>query len=131
MATAAFGDIPGGVAGALILTSAVIGGTATAVSGTADVLGVSTKTDVSKAQGALEATGNLPGLVTTVATGGNLKAGQTAGTLGDIASLAANPKEAVKNWATAADAVRTLMGAKDLVTSLLHQAPCNCESVAP
>jgi len=116
--TAAFGDAPGGVAGALILTSAVMGGTATAVSGTADVLGATTKTDVSKAQEALEATGNLPGLVTTVATGGNLKAGQTAGTLGDIASLAVSPKEAVKNVATAADSVRTLMGAKDLATSV-------------
>ena len=57
-----------------------MGGTATAVSGTADVLGAATKTDVSKGQEVLEATGNLPGLVTTVATGGNLKAGQTAGT---------------------------------------------------
>lgn len=120
--TAAFGDAPGGVAGALILTSAVIGGTATAVSGTADVLGAATKTDVSKGQEALEATGNLPGLVTTVATGGNLKAGQTAGTLGDMASLAASPKEAVKNVATFADAVRTLMGAKDLATSVWNSA---------
>src|SRR3977135_1079943 len=44
VAAAAAGDVPGGVAGALILTSAVIGGTATAVSGTADVLGAATKT---------------------------------------------------------------------------------------
>jgi hypothetical protein len=118
VATAAGGDVPGGVAGALILTSAVMGGTATAVSGTVDVLGAATKTDVSKGQEALEATGNLPGLVATVATGGNLKAGQTAGTLGDIASLTASPKEAVKNVATTVDAVRTLMGAKDLAASV-------------
>ena len=130
VATTAFGDAPGGVAGALILTSAAIGGTATAVSGTADVLGAATKTDVSKGQEALEATGNLPGLVTTVATGGNLKAGQVASTLGDVASLAAAPKDAMKNAATFADAVRTGMGATSLLGQVMS-APCNCESIGP
>ncbi len=118
MATAAGGDAPGGAAGAAILFSAVLGGTTTAVSGTVDVIGAATKTDVSKGQEALEATGNLPGLVTTAATGGNLTAGKAAGTLGDVASLAMSPKEAVKNMFTAADAVRTLMGAKDLATGV-------------
>lgn len=61
VATTAFGDVPGGVAGALIVTSAILGGTTTAVSGVADVVGTATKTDVSKGQEALEATSNLPG----------------------------------------------------------------------
>ena len=128
--TAAFGDVPGGVAGALLLTSAALGGTTTAVSGAIDVLGAATKTDVSKGQEALEATGNLPGLVTTVATGGNLKAGKVAGTLGDAASLAAKPKDAMKNAATFVDAVRTVMGATSLLRQVMS-APCNCESTAP
>jgi hypothetical protein len=115
VATAAFGDAPGGVAGALILTSATLGGTVTTVSGVTDVLGATTHTDVSKAQEALDATSNLPGLAVSAA-GGNLKAGQTVAAISDTAQLAVSPREAVKNVATTADSVRTLMGAKDLVT---------------
>ena len=117
VATAAVGDAPGGVAGALILTSAVLGGTVTTVSGVTDVLGATTHTDVSKAQEALDATSNLPGLAVSAA-GGNLKAGQTVATISDTAQLALSPREAVKNPATTVDAVRTVMGAKDLASSV-------------
>ncbi|MGA9132307.1 MAG: hypothetical protein WB384_09915 [Candidatus Sulfotelmatobacter sp.] len=77
IATVAAGDVPGGVAGGVIVASAVIGGSATTVSGVADVAGAATKTDVHEAQEVLDATGNLPGLAVTAASGGNLKAGQT------------------------------------------------------
>jgi RHS repeat-associated protein len=108
IATVALGDVPGGVAGAVIVASAGIGGAATFVSGTVDVAGAASNTDVSEAQEVLEATGNLPGLVVTDATGGNLKAGQTAATISDAASLALSPKDATKNVFTAVDAGRTL-----------------------
>ena len=117
IATAAGGDVPGGVAGAVILSSAVLGGTVTTVSGVADVAGAATKTDVHEAQEALDATSNAAGLVVTAATGGNMKAGQTAATVGDMASLAMSPKEATKNVATAVDAGRTVFSAGSLLKS--------------
>jgi RHS repeat-associated protein len=117
IATAAGGDVPGGVAGAVILSSAVLGGTVTTVSGVADVAGAATKTDVHEAQEALDATSNAAGLVVTAATGGNMKAGQTAATVGEMASLAMSPKEATKNVATAVDAGRTVFSAGSLLKS--------------
>lgn len=93
-------------------------------------LGRQRRRTLARGQEALEATGNLPGLVTTVATGGNLKAGQVASTLGDVASLAAAPKDAMKNAATFADSVRTVMGATSLLGQVMS-APCNCESIGP
>jgi hypothetical protein len=79
IATLAVGDVPGGITGAVLVGSALLTGTTVGVSGVADVAGAATKTNVNEATEALEATSNFPGLVTTVATGGNLKAGQTAG----------------------------------------------------
>jgi hypothetical protein len=108
IATAAFGDAPGGVAGVLLVASAALGGASTAVSGVADVAGAATHTDVSKAQDALDATGNLGGLVVTAASGGNFKAGQTAATMTEVATLAVSPKDAFRNTATVVDAARTV-----------------------
>ena len=116
VATAAFGDAPGGVAGALILTSATLGGTVTTVSGVTDVLGATTHTDVSKAQEALDATSNLPGLAVSAA-GGNLKAGQTVATISDTAQLAISPRDATKNLATTVDAGRTVFSAGGMLKS--------------
>jgi RHS repeat-associated protein len=117
VATAAGGDAPGGVAGTLLIANAAFGGAVTAVSGTVDVMGAATHTEVKPATDALEATGNLPGLVTLAATG-NIQAGQTVTTLADAASLVAAPREAVKNVATMADTYRTVIA----VRSLLHDA---------
>jgi succinyl-CoA synthetase beta subunit len=82
--------------------------------GVTDVAGAATKTDVHEAQEALDATSNLPGLAVTAA-GGNLKAGQTAATITDVASLAVNPKDAMRNTATVLDAGKTVVGAYQLV----------------
>jgi RHS repeat-associated protein len=105
--TVAFGDVPGGALGAVMVANAAIGGTATTVSGTTQIIGAATKTDTEEAQTALAAVGTIPGTVTAAVTGGNLKAGETVSTLTNAVSLAAAPKEAVKNVATAADAAQT------------------------
>ncbi|MFZ5983095.1 MAG: RHS repeat-associated core domain-containing protein [Acidobacteriota bacterium] len=115
VASALVGDAPGGTVGALLLTSAVMGGTATAVSGTAEILGEATNTDVSAAAEALEASGNLGGLLSTAASGGDLEKGKAGATVTDVASLAASPKDATKNAATLVDAGRTLAEATKLV----------------
>jgi RHS repeat-associated protein len=126
--TAALGDEPGAVTGGAIVfsalktVSAALSGTTTAMSGLTDVTGAVTKTDVSGAQQALSATGNLGGLVTTAATGGNLKAGEAAATITDAASLVGNPREATKNLATGVDAVRTAGSTYDLVGSAVSSA---------
>ena len=107
VATAAFGDAPGGVAGVLLIASEGVGGAATAVSGTADIMGAATNTDVKKGDAALAAAGNLAGLVATDVSGGNPRVGAAVATISNVATLAASPREAMRNAATAADAVRT------------------------
>src|SRR5271156_109402 len=114
IATVATGDVPGGAAGALLIAGAGIGAASTGVSGTMDIVGAATGTDVSKAQDALDATSNLPGLAVTAATG-NLNAGKAAATISDVATLAASPREAMRNVATAAGAGRTAVSAGQLV----------------
>ncbi|MGB8129801.1 MAG: hypothetical protein WCG81_08410 [Candidatus Angelobacter sp.] len=76
------------------------------MSGTTDVVGASTNTNVEPAQKALDSVSSVPALLTTVATG-NSEAGATVGTITDAVTLAAKPKEALKNAATLADAVKT------------------------
>jgi len=119
VATAATGDVPGGVAGALLVTNATLGGTATAVSGTTQIIGAATNTDTTAAQDALSATSSLPGLATAAATG-NLKAAQTVTTLTNAATLAAAPNEAVKNPATTVDAAQTVKETTGLVQSTIN-----------
>jgi hypothetical protein len=80
-----------------------------------DIAGAATRTDVSKGQDVLDATSNLPGLAVTAATGGNLNAGKAAATISDAATLAASPREAMRNIATAADAGRTAVSASQLI----------------
>ena len=128
--TVAGGDIPGGAAGALLIASASITGATTTVSGVADVAGAATKTDTKEATEALEATSNLPGLVTAVAFGGNLKAGQTAATLGDAAALGMSPREATRNLATAVDAGKTVFGLGGLLHSAWNGARSGVETGA-
>jgi len=69
VATAAFGDAPGGAFGAAMVFNAALGGTVTAVNGTTTIAGAATHTDVSHATETLDAIQNVPGLVTTAATG--------------------------------------------------------------
>ena len=76
VATAAGGDVPGGVAGGSWWVITVLGGTATAVGGTAQIISTATDTNTTSAQGALSATSSGPGLL-TAASGGNLNAAQT------------------------------------------------------
>jgi RHS repeat-associated protein len=127
--TAAVGDVPGSTAGALLVVNAVLGGVSTAVSGATDVLGAATHTDVSEGQEVLSATQNIPGLVTTAATG-NLKAGDAAATLGNAASLATSPKEALKNPATMADSAQTVKDSGGLIQGAV-KAVQNFFSPAP
>jgi len=112
--TAAYGDLPGGALGATLIGSATLGGTATAVSGSVDVIGAATHRDVSGANDVLDATGNFPGLAVTAATG-NLKAGKVAATISDAATLATNPREAMRNAATAVDAGRTVIATGQMI----------------
>jgi hypothetical protein len=93
----------------------VLGGTTTAVIGTTQIMGAATNTNVAPATEALGAVGSVPGLVTAAASGGNLNAAQVATTLSGAASLATAPQEAVKNPATAADAVQTVRDTGGLV----------------
>ncbi|MEQ1886867.1 MAG: RHS repeat-associated core domain-containing protein [Bryobacteraceae bacterium] len=118
VATIAVGDVPGSAAGAVMVASATISATTTGVSGVADVMGVATNTNVKEGQKALEAVSNIPAMVTTAATGGNLEAGARAGTIADAAQLAAKPQEALKNAATMAEAGKTVIGVVDLVKSV-------------
>ena len=110
VATAAVGDVPGGIAGGLILANAALGGTVTVAHGTATIIGAASPENAegaNQAKEVLDATSTLPGLATTALSGGNVKAGQVVSTVTNVASLAADPKGAVKNVATAADAART------------------------
>lgn len=119
VATAAVGDAPGGVAGALLIANTALGGTALAVSGTSQIVGNATHVDTSSAQDALSATSTLPGLATAAATGGNLKAAGTISTVTNAVTLAAAPKEAVKNLATTADAAHTVKETAGLVQNAI------------
>ena len=120
VATAAFGDAPGGVAGALLVTNTVLGGTASAVSGTTQIMGAATNTNTSEAREALSATSTGPGLVTAAATGGNLMAAGVVSTVTNAATLAAAPKDAVKNLATGADAAQTVKETTGLVQTMVN-----------
>ncbi len=95
-----------------------LGGAAMGVNGVTDVVGAATNTDVKPATEALEATSNLPGLALTAATG-NIQFGRTVATIADAASLAAEPKEAIKNLATAADTVMTVGATASLMQKAL------------
>jgi RHS repeat-associated protein len=118
--TAVFGDVPGSTAGAVLVVNTVLGGLSTAGSGVVTITGAVTNTNGSDAQEALSATQNLPGLVTTAVTGGNLKAGDIAATVGNAASLATGPKDAVKNPATAADAAQTVKDTGGLIQQTVN-----------
>jgi hypothetical protein len=104
--TAAVGDAPGSVAGTLLLANTVLGGTAAAVSGTTQIIGAATQTNTKEAEEVLSVTSSLPGLATAAVTGGNMKAAHTVTTITSGFTLAAAPREAVKNVATAADALK-------------------------
>lgn len=110
--TVAFGDVPGGVLGAGLVLSGVLGGTTTAVSGVADIAGNHTNTDVREANEALEHTSTVSGLVFSAT--GHPKAAGVAGTLESAATLGFRPKDAMKNPATMIDAARTVQGLIDL-----------------
>jgi hypothetical protein len=110
--TVAFGDVPGGVLGAGLVLSGVLGGTTTAVSGVADIAGNHTNTDVREANEALEHTSTVSGLVFSAT--GHPKAAGVAATLESAATLAHSPKDAFKNPATVIDAARTVQGLIDL-----------------
>jgi len=120
VATAAFGDVPGGAAGALLVTNTVLGGTASAVSGTTQIMGAATNTNTTEAREALSATSTVPGLVTAAATGGNLKAAGAVSTLTNAATLGAKPAEAFKNPATMADAAQTTKETTSLFRSAVN-----------
>ena len=92
----------------------VLGGTSTAVSGTTQVIGAMTNTDTTKGQEALGAVGTPAGLITTAATGGNLKAGNAASAVQDIVTTVANPKDAV-TASGAANLPSTISEASQLV----------------
>lgn len=81
-----------GVAGALI---AGIGGPASFVSGTTQIVGTATNTDVSAGTEAVEAYGSPQGLVVGAATGGNQSLAAVATTTGDVAGLVGKPEGAV------------------------------------
>ena len=117
--TVAGGDVPGGVAGAVLVANTALGGTVSAVSGTAQILGAATNTNTKEAQEVLGATSTLPGLV-TAAAGGNLKAAETVTTVTNAATLAVAPKEAVKNIATAADAAQTVKDSGGLISNTIN-----------
>jgi len=106
--TAAFGDAPGGAAGALLLFNATLGGVATGVSGVAQIAGAATNTDTSEAQKVLSAVSTGPGLVATAASGGNLEVGEKVSTVTNAATLVANPKDAVASVPNAIDAAKTV-----------------------
>ena len=121
VATIAVGDAPGGAVGVGLVVSGTISAVASVVSGTTDVLGASTNTNVEPAQKALDSVSSVPALLTTVATG-NLEAGATVGTITDAATLAAKPQEALKNAATLADAIKTGVDAGHLAKDTAKSA---------
>jgi len=81
-----------GVAGALI---GGIGGSASFVSGTTQILGTATNTDVSAGTKAVDDFGSPQGLIIGAASGGNQSLASVATTTGNIAGLAAKPQSAV------------------------------------
>ena len=81
-----------GVVGALV---GGIGGSASFVSGTAQIVGTATKTDVSAGTEAVEAYGSPQGPVVGAATGGNQSLAAVATTAGDVAGLVGKPEGAV------------------------------------
>jgi len=81
-----------GVVGALV---GGIGGSASFVSGTTQIVGTATNTDVSAGTEAVEAYGSPQGLVVGAATGGNQSLAAVATTTGDVAGLVGKPEGAV------------------------------------
>jgi RHS repeat-associated protein len=120
VATGAFGNAPGGVLGAFLVTNTVLGGTASAVSGATQIMGAATNTNTTEAREALSATSTLPGLVTAAATGGNLKLAGAVSTLTNAATLGAKPKEAFNNPATMVDAAQTTRETTSLFRSTVN-----------
>lgn len=120
VATAAVGDAPGGTVGALLIVNTALGGTITGVSGVTQIAGAATNTNTQEAQSTLSAVGTLPGLVTAAASGGNIKAASAVSTVTDAATLAASPKEAVKNPATAAAAAQAVQGSAELIKQTIN-----------
>jgi RHS repeat-associated protein len=120
VATTLGGDAPGGAVGAVLIANSGLIGVSTATMGITDMAGTATNTDTSKADRALQATGNLGGLAVTSATLGNMKAGQGAATLTNAASLAVSPRDALRNPATVADAARTVAATSSLIQQSLN-----------
>ena len=82
--------------GGLSTAASVIGvgaGTSLFVKGVSQAVGAATNTDVKEATEALDATRNPAGLMTTVATGGNMQAGDKAATALDVVTAASDVKE--------------------------------------
>jgi len=106
-----------------LVSSAGIGSTVTTVKGSVDLMGALTGSDkagVKAADKALNATGNLGGLVATSIYQGNLNAGQAGTVLTNALALTANPMEATRNPATVIEAARTVVGTYNLVRSVVH-----------
>jgi RHS repeat-associated protein len=80
-----------GVVGALV---GGIGGSASFVSGTTQILGTATNTDVSKGTSAVEDFGSPQGLIVGVASGGNQSLASVSTTAGNVAGLASKPESA-------------------------------------
>jgi RHS repeat-associated protein len=78
-----------GVLGALV---GGIGGSASFVSGSSQILGAATRTDVSKGTKAVDAFGSPQGLVVGVVSGGNESLASLATTAGNIAGLVSRPE---------------------------------------
>jgi len=82
----------GGLSTALSAVGAV-GGASLFVKGVTQAVGTATNTDVKQATEALDATRNPAGLLTTVATGGNMQAGDKAATALDVVTAASDVTE--------------------------------------
>jgi predicted phage tail protein len=87
------GEVGSGGISTAISVIGVGAGTSAFVKGVTQVVGAATNTDVKKATEALDATRNPAGLLTTVATGGNMQAGDKAATALDVVTAASDVKE--------------------------------------
>jgi hypothetical protein len=81
-----------GVVGGLV---GGLGGSASFVSGTTQIVGTATHTDTTQGTEAVDAYGSPQGLVVGAATGGNSSLAQVATTSGDVAGLVSKPESAV------------------------------------
>lgn len=107
------------MAGGLLVANAALGGTASFVSGTTQIVGTATHTDTTEARETLSSTSTLPSRVTAAASGGNLKAADAVTIFTNAATLAVAPEDATKNFATAADAVQTVKESAGIVSNVI------------